>query len=85
MADLFHCLPDQVRFTHFCTVLDGILQSNGNGQYAISSTFVGPFVADKIVKFRYPGLSYSREISPEAVEGGIFDRSLLAYIRYGCL
>ena len=36
--------------------------------------FVGPIAYEKRVKFRYPGLNCSREIPPEAVGGGIFDR-----------
>ena len=38
----------------------------------ISGVFVTPIVLDKHVKFRGPySLSRSREIPPEAVEGGI--------------
>ena len=38
--------------------------------------FVRSIVPDKPVKFRFSGLIRSREISPEDVGGGIFDRSL---------
>ena len=39
----------------------------------ISTTFVGPVVLDKGLKFHDPNLNLSREIPPEAVGGGIFD------------
>ena len=38
-----------------------------------SIRFANLVVLDKFVKFRYPCLSRSREVSPEAVGGGIFD------------
>ena len=38
-----------------------------------ASSFVWPIVPEKPVKFRDPCLNRPREISPEAVEGGIFD------------
>ena len=42
----------------------------------ISGNFVGPIVPDKRVKYLDPHLNRSREIPPEAAEGGIFDRFL---------
>ena len=39
----------------------------------ISGRFVGPVVPDKSVKFGDPRLNLSRDITPEAVLGGIFD------------
>ena len=39
----------------------------------IFSTFVGPVVDDKFVKFRVPSLKRSREIPPEDVRGAVFD------------
>ena len=61
-------------FPHFSVVFNSILQSTGMscGRH-ISGRIVGPLVLDKSVKFDDPGLNHSREISPEAVGGGIFD------------
>ena len=40
----------------------------------IFGRFLGPIICDKRVKLSDPRLNRSREISPETVGGGIFDR-----------
>ena len=40
----------------------------------VSCRFVRLIVQDKLIKFRNPGLNLSREIPPEAIRGGFFER-----------
>ena len=75
MAELFDPLSVWTRVTHFraVAVFNCVLQPSGNSYDVLSGRFAGPFVPGKSVKFRGPRLNLSREIPPEAVEGGIFD------------
>ena len=63
----------------------------GAASDGISGMFVGPTVPDMPVQFRDPCLNRSREITPVAVGGGIFDsffrdtfRTEVGHIRCGC-
>ena len=79
MARLFDSLAYRTRFTHCCAIFNCKVIAFGSRieviSGVISSTFVGPIVPDKHVKFCDPRLNRSREIPPEAeaVGGGIFD------------
>ena len=73
MAELFDCLSGRTRFTHFVQHVIAFCSRPETAIEVISSTFVGPIVPDKRVKFRDPHLNRSVEIQPKAV--GIFDGS----------
>ena len=60
-------------FTHVCTDLIAFCSRSETASDVISGRFMGPIVPDNLVKFCDPGLDRSREIRPEAAEGGIFD------------
>ena len=74
MAELFDSLSGWTRFAHFCAVLNNIFSRPAAASDVICGRFVGPDVLGRRVKFHYPSLNRSREIVPEAVGGGIFDR-----------
>ena len=62
---------------HFYPVFNYIFCSRQEAvSDVISGIFVGPVVHDKRVKFRDHRLNRSREILPDAVGGGKFDRFL---------
>ena len=71
-----HCIipnANKCRMRHLLPVLNLDKRRPETAGDVIASIFVGPFVLDKSLKCHDPSLNPSREISPEAVRGGILD------------
>ena len=75
MAELFDSLPTAPVLRTFAQYLIAFCSRLETASDVISGRFVGSIICDEDVKFHDPHLNHSREIPPEAVGGGIFDRS----------